>query len=627
VWVDDVRFFAGEGEGVVSLQDKIGVRATTERASNLFFVNQPGQMALHIVNTDSRSHRVDVHTCIADYEGRELPAQSIGTFDVPAGSETPSTYKVNTTGRGAFRLTFALTAERQTWRQAADLRYAVILPLKDQGAADTSAFGMNTHMERESTPHLQRNLGALSQCGVKWIRGWWGWGMAEKERGQFDWTEYDRQLAAVERAGMRLMPILLRYYPAYEREWAGKTDGIQRPPYRMEEWAGFVRKVAERYRGRVMAWEVWNEPSSSGAGFIPELYASLLRATAPAIRGADPKAAIVGFAGVSLDYMEKTLAQGVLNTMDVVSEHSYAELSQPEDRLPERTKAVRSLLARSGGERPIWHTEQGVGADGEGYIALALSEAEAAALYTRNFVVARSLDISKYFWFSSQTSPTYGWAVFYEDYIPRPRLVALNTCASFLEGTTFRRAYRFDNQTYAYLFDGVEPVCVAWHLDATARLDLPIPASSIEAFDLMGNSLPLAASVEGSLPLPADRPVYLRARVEGGQASERYHALEIALAKARVTGTDPITVVTRLTAGPRLQVTITNNGHGLQDGVVELVSPAVAPQPATPQHFNSLAAGANVSFEFMLPEGHGRGEVRVRCGDHEMWEKRAAFEF
>jgi hypothetical protein len=328
--------------------------------------------------------------------------------------------------------------------------------------------------------------------------------------------------------------------------------------------------------------------------------------------------------------------------MDIVSEHSYGELSQPEDRLPERTKAVRSLLARSGGEKPIWHTEQGVGADGEGYTALALSEAEAAALYTRNFVVARSLDIRKYFWFSSQTSPTYGWAVFYEDYIPRPRLVALNACASFLEGTTFRRAYRLDNQTYAYLFDGGAPVCVVWRLDTAAKLDLPMPAlrqaqggpepgrgaaSSMEAFDLMGNSLPLAASAEGSLALPADRPVYLRARVEHGQASERYQALESALAKARVTATDPVTITTRLTAGPHVQVTVTNNGRGLQDGVVELVSPVVAPQPATPQHFNSLPPGAKASSEFALPAGHGRGEVRVRCGDHEMWERRAAFEF
>jgi hypothetical protein len=103
--------------------------------------------------------------------------------------------------------------------------------------------------------------------------------------------------------------------------------------------------------------------------------------------------------------------------------------------------------------------------------------------------------------------------------------------------------------------------------------------------------------------------------------------MDSALAKASVTATPPMIVAVNVTAGPRLQVTVTNSGHGLQDGVVELVSPAVAPQPAISQHFNSLAASANVSFKFMLPDGHGRGEVRVRCGDHEMWEKRAAFEF
>ena len=47
-----------------------------------------------------------------------------------------------------------------------------------------------------------------------------------------------------------------------------------------------------------------------------------------------------------------------------------------------------------------------------------------AALFVRNIVVGRAMGIGKNFWFSAQTSPTYGLGVFYEDYIPRPRLTA-----------------------------------------------------------------------------------------------------------------------------------------------------------------------------------------------------------
>ena len=117
----------------------------------------------------------------------------------------------------------------------------------------------------------------LSLCGVKWIRGWWGWGMCEKQRGRYDWNEYDRQLKAVEGAKMRLMPILLRYYSEYEYAWTGPTTKrgssgqgqapIQEYPYDsvLPDWSAWAGKIAERYRGRITAYEVWNEPTMGSA--------------------------------------------------------------------------------------------------------------------------------------------------------------------------------------------------------------------------------------------------------------------------------------------------------------------------------------------------------------------------
>ncbi len=200
-----------------------------------------------------------------DWDGKQLPAVPVGTFDVPAGGVKEATLAIDTGRRGTFRLGFELSCEGQTWRQAAEFKYAVIVPLKGVGNAEDSVFAMNTHMEREPTAHLARNMEVLSQCGVKWIRGWWGWGMCEKERGKFDWTEYDRQFNAVDAAKMRIMPILLRYYSSYEYAWTGpisKRSGsgqsqaaIQECPYQsvLPEWSAWVGKIAERYKGRITA--------------------------------------------------------------------------------------------------------------------------------------------------------------------------------------------------------------------------------------------------------------------------------------------------------------------------------------------------------------------------------------
>ncbi|MDH7570319.1 MAG: hypothetical protein QHJ73_12130, partial [Armatimonadota bacterium] len=533
----------------------------------------------------------------------------VGQFNVPARGMVEAPFRLDTSRRGTFRLTFELSAAGETWRQSPDVKFAVVQPMKEVGDAEASAFGMNTHMEREPTPHLVRNMEVLAQCGVKWIRGWWGWGMCEKERGQFDWTEYDRQLSAVEGAGMRLMPILLRYYPQYEQAWAGKVDGIQRPPYRMEEWGAFVRKVVERYRGRVTAWELWNEPTMSGAGFTPQLYADLLRATAAPTRELDPKAKIVGFAGVEVPFIRDTLALGVAPLMDVVSEHSYSQVERPEERLPQRMNEVREVLAAARADKPIWHTEQGVGADDDGYRTMSLTEGDAAALYTRNLVTARSLGIEKYFWFSAQCSPTYGWAVFYENYIPRPRLVALNACASFLEGTAFVRSFRPNRNTYIHLFAGKTPVAVAWNLSAPATLRLPLRADDLRAFDLMGNPVPVTARGAASeLELPAERPVYLTGA-----------ALADALGAASVTVDPPVSVTIRRGPGAEERVTVTNRSREGQDGVLDLPTAARA-DSAWRKHFHDLEPGKSLSF----PLPSGAREVRVRVGNRETQELRVA---
>jgi hypothetical protein len=607
-WIDDVRLINDEGENSPALRDMVDVGVKAPRIGHLFFAGRQEQASLSIVNGDAQPHRLAVRALIVDWNNKPLPPVSVGTFDVPARGVKEVAFPIDTTRRGTFRLDFEVTAEGQTWRQGAPWKYAVIVPLKGVGDAESSAFGMNTHMEREPTPHLQHSMEVLSQCGVKWIRAWWGWGMAEKERGRFDWTEYDRQLGVVEAAGLRAMPILLRYYPQYEQPWAGPLTGIQRPPYKMDEWGAFVRKVIQRYKGRVTAWELWNEPTMDNAGFTPEMYAALLRATAPAVRENDPRAKIIGFAGVPLKFLQGTLALGAAPTMDVVSEHSYSQLNLPEINLPKQTAAVRAIMKAHGGEKPIWHTEQGLSGDDDGYLPATLSEAEVAALYMRNLLLCRSLGVEKYFWFSAQTSPTYGMTVFYEDYIPRARLVALNACAALLEGTTCRKSYRPSNNAYLFLFAGKQPVCVVWNLNSPTRLKLPILPDGIKAFDLMGNPVAVEAAADRlTVQIPAERPTYLC----GGSAD--LAAWEKALAAAQVADLAPVALEARQANG-KLAVTVTNQSRTAQDGVVEIVLAA-----GVAQHFHSLAPGESRVLTFSQS-----GEIRIRVGDREMREWKVA---
>jgi hypothetical protein len=344
--------------------------------------------------------------------------------------------------------------------------------------------------------------------------------------------------------------------------------------------------------------------------------ATLLSATSPFIRQYDPNATVVGFAGVPTTFMQQVLALNTASMMDVVSEHTYGQVMQPETGYPPQVATVRNIMNTYGaGSKPIWDTEQGVVGDDDGYSTPSVSEADVAQLYTRNIVTAASQGESKFFWFSAQCSPTYGYAVFFENYIPRPRLLAPNACASFLEGATYQKSYQPSNTTtYAHLFRGANAVCVVWNTATAVSLSLPITASKLQAFDTMGNAISVVASSgKAAVRIPANRPVYLKC------ALGDYDLLDSALAGMQGTNLFPVTVTARAATGG-VQVTLTGASASLVDGIVELI-PAAAQKPAgwpAPQHFQSLAFGQSTTLTFLVPKTTPVRMIHVSVGDRQM---------
>jgi len=632
LYVDDVRLVGGSSLLNPILKDRLILAPDSLPIGNVYHAGVPASTAWNLVNNDAAAHDVTIEATAVDWEGKSLPATALGTFHVPAGGAVAVPFSIDTNRRGTFLLGFNLASEGQTWSQLAQFKYAVVAPMKNVGNAENSQFGMNTHMEREPTPHLARSMEVLSQCGVKWIRAWWGWGMCENPQGTYNYAEYDRQYDVVTNGtGMRIMPILLRYYWNYEWDWAGPvtaptaennyTRGIQQYPYdyMLPAWSTWVGKVVQRFNGRISAYELWNEPTmGAGEGGVqtPAQYAALLNATTPYLRAADPNAKLVAFAGVPNSFMQQTLALGTASLMDAVSEHTYSQTMQPEVGYPTELSNVRTIMQNGGaGGKPIWCTEQGIGGDDDGYSVPSNSEADVAALYTRNFVTSAANGSSKFFWFSAQCSPTYGWAVYYENYIPRPRLTALNACAAFLEGATYRKSfYPSNSATYAHLFQGSSAVCVLWNIDTAVSLSLPIDAAKLQAFDTMGNPIAVTgSSTQASVAIPVRRPVFLRC------AAADYSLLDAALAGMRAASVYPVSVSARSVAGNVL-VTLTGTSTAPVDGIVELIPAATAVPPDWPplQHFHSLQMGRTTTLTFVVPKKKSVKAVRVGVGDRQV---------
>ncbi len=134
-----------------------------------------------------------------------------------------------------------------------------------------------------------RDLGIMADAGFGWVKQWFAWQDIEGAGpGIYDWSTADRVVDQVEKHGLKL---LVRVSPTDQAFWAGD------PPENADEFAKFVGAMAQRYRGRIQAYQVWNEPNLSrewgNKPVDPAGYAQLLKKAYTAIKAADPNAIVI----------------------------------------------------------------------------------------------------------------------------------------------------------------------------------------------------------------------------------------------------------------------------------------------------------------------------------------------
>jgi hypothetical protein len=256
-------------------------------------------------------------------------------------------------------------------------------------ASAPPALGMNVFLEQEVDPERrQRSLDLLRAAGVTWIRQELPWEQVQPSAkgettdpkfGGSTWTKFDD---IVDRASVSGMHVVLRLDTS--PRWAlppDAPDGLS-PPINYDDYFDFVSQVATRYRGKVDAYQVWNEPNlTSEWGHKPPdaaAYARLLQGAASRIRAADPNARVV-MAALSptltensdalneLVYLQQLYDAGARGAFDVLALQAYGlrggpddPRTGPEDVTFSRPTLVHQLMLANGdGATPVWATEMG----------------------------------------------------------------------------------------------------------------------------------------------------------------------------------------------------------------------------------------------------------------------------
>ncbi|HEY3110202.1 MAG TPA: hypothetical protein VGL23_15675 [Chloroflexota bacterium] len=321
------------------------------------------------------------------------------------------------------------------------------------------------------------------------------WEAIEARAGVYDWADADRVVAANEAAGLPLLAILIGTPP-----WAGPAAGA--PPRGLEvgpimpdgtisdanPWGRFVHAFASRYRGRVAAYEVWNEPNRadfwSGS---PAEYYRLLSTAMAAIRHADPGATVV-FGGLD-GYRDLRFLEGVLDAaaadpappgrrgaFDALAWHAY---HRPVD-VYTGTWALRDRLRARGLPQPIWITETNVAAwdarpvrgDGAAPYRFSATAEEQAAFVLEALAYALAADVERIFFYrASDAGENEAWGLLQIDGGARPAERAFRFASELLAGVRAARRIGGDGIERIVLDRPGARLTVAW---ATGPADAPL---------------------------------------------------------------------------------------------------------------------------------------------------------
>jgi hypothetical protein len=209
---------------------------------------------------------------------------------------------------------------------------------------------------------LDRDLLELAaRIGVKWTRLGASWPSIERKRGVYDWSGTDEAFAASLAKGItpfvtlgsgnRLYTKMSTYDDPKLAEIYGSRPGPPtESPEALEAWLAFVEAAVERYKDRIIYWEIWNEPNHRnywGAEPDPHDYGRLVNKTASLIKRVQPDAVILAgsMAGLDETFTAGFLAEDKDHLVDVVTYHNYGAI--PEQRIYRAVKVWDAIEAHN----------------------------------------------------------------------------------------------------------------------------------------------------------------------------------------------------------------------------------------------------------------------------------------
>ncbi len=223
---------------------------------------------------------------------------------------------------------------------------------------------------------LNRTLDSVVTAGSRTLRIPIPWSTVEPIQGQQNWSSIDAIVNAAVGRSMSILGVV-----AFTPRWAQAPggNGISGQPAQPAQFGNYAKSVAQRYNGKISAYEIWNEPNSSlffSPSPNPSAYTSLLKAAYPQIKSVSSSITVIGgVVGSVVDsgstmnpvtFVTQMYSADAKNFFDALSFHAYqyglplsAGMSVANSPV-QQLMQMRQLMLSNGDEaKKIWASEYG----------------------------------------------------------------------------------------------------------------------------------------------------------------------------------------------------------------------------------------------------------------------------